>query len=68
MNNGLQQILDSFDQLPEVEKQQVAVEILRRTANSDIPLSDEALVLNAEALFLSLDESENDHEQYSKPR
>ncbi|KAM3094504.1 hypothetical protein ACKFKF_27185 [Phormidesmis sp. 146-12] len=68
MNNGLQQILDSFDQLPEVEKQQVAVEILRRTANLDTPLSDEALILNAEALFLSLDESENDHEQYSKPR
>jgi hypothetical protein len=68
MNNGLQQILDSFDRLPEVEKQQVAVEILRRTANLDIPLSDESLILNAEALFLSLDESENNHEQYSKPR
>jgi hypothetical protein len=69
MNNGSQQILDSFEQLTETEKQQVAVEILRRTANLEISLSDEALALNAEALFLSLDKSEYEHEhQHSEPR
>jgi len=70
MNSGSQQLLDSFEQLPEVEKQQVAAEILRRTISLDIhPLSDEELILSAEALFLSLDESEAENEQqYSASR
>jgi hypothetical protein len=59
-----QQLLDSFDRLSEIEKQQVAVEILRRTLNVEVPpLSDEALTLSAEAVFMSLDESESSHEQ-----
>jgi hypothetical protein len=55
MNGISQQLLDSFERLPESEKQQVAVEILRRTLNVEVPpLSDEALTLSAETIFLSL--------------
>ena len=59
--NSTQQLLDSFEQLSEAEKQQVAAEILRRTIRLEIPsFSDEELVLSAETLFLSLDEFENE--------
>jgi len=61
MNGISQQVLDSFERLPEVEKQQVAIEILRRTIIVEVPpLSEEALLLSAEALFLSLDEAESE--------
>jgi hypothetical protein len=61
MNGISQQLLDSFEQLPEIEKQQVAVEILRRTLNVEVPpLSDEALALSAETIFLNLDEYESE--------
>lgn len=64
MNTTSQQLLDSFEQLPEMEKQQVAAEILRRTISLDMPsLSDEELVSSAEVLFLDLDEGEADNEQ-----
>lgn len=59
VNSVSQQLLSSFEQLPESEKQQVAAEILRRTLKSEQPsLSDEELILNAEAVFLSLDAEE----------
>lgn len=69
MNTTSQQLLDSFEQLPEMEKQQVAAEILRRTVSLDIPyLLDEELVLSAEAVFINLDESEAGNEQqYAEP-
>jgi hypothetical protein len=61
VNNKSQQLLESFDRLPEDEKQQIVAEILRRTLNTDIPsLTDEELTLSAEALFLSLDEWEDE--------
>lgn len=64
-----QHLLDSFDQLSEAEKQQVAIEILRRTLSLDVPLlSAEELTLSAEATFLSLDEEEADYEQQSESR
>lgn len=60
MNTQSQQLLQSFDRLPEAEKQEVVAEILRRTLNVDIPsLTDDELTLSAEALFLSLDEWED---------
>lgn len=59
-----QHLLDSFEQLSAAEKQQVAIEILRRTLNADIPvLSADELTFNAEVIFLSLDEEEADYEQ-----
>ena len=56
MASSVQQLLHSFDLLPEAEQRELAREILRRTVNFDLPSrSDEELVLSAEALFLDLD-------------
>jgi hypothetical protein len=54
-----QEILNNFDRLPDAEQLEVAVEILRRLVHLDFPpLTDEDLVLNAEELFLTLDQQE----------
>jgi hypothetical protein len=59
MTSSVQQLLQSFDLLPDTEKREVAWEILRRTVNFDLPaLSDEELVLRAEELFLEIDRQE----------
>lgn len=59
MMSSVQQMLHSFDLLPEAEQRAVACEILRRTVNFEFPsLSDEELVVTAEALFLELDRQE----------
>ncbi|MGF1481428.1 MAG: hypothetical protein ACFB4I_18415 [Cyanophyceae cyanobacterium] len=58
-----QEILRDFDKLPNTEQLKIAIEILRRTANFDFPpLTDEDLSLNAEELFLVLDQQEAEHE------
>ena len=63
MNTLAQEILKNFDDLPKTEQQAIAVEILKRVINFDVPpLTDEDLVLNAEELFLALDEQEIDYE------
>jgi hypothetical protein len=62
MTLSAQQIIDSFERLPESEKQKVAYEILRRSIHLEIPpLTDDELVAAAENLFLALDarEAEN---------
>jgi hypothetical protein len=67
MNSSSQQLLSSFEQLPETEQQQIAIEILRRTLNVEMPsLEDEALTLSAEAIFLSLDDEEAEDERSAK--
>jgi hypothetical protein len=44
VNETSQKLLDSFERLPEVEKQQLVAEILRRTLNLEIPpLTEEEL-------------------------
>jgi len=59
MSTTTSEILESFDHLPEDEKREVASEILRRTIKLELPpLTDDELVLNAEALFLELDQRE----------
>jgi hypothetical protein len=59
MSTSVEQILDSFDHLSDGEKHQVASEILRRTIKMELPpLTDEELVINAEAIFLELDQRE----------
>ena len=64
MTTFVQQLLDSFDLLSEAEKRELALEILRRTVNFDLPpLSDEELVLSAEELFLELDSREAQDER-----
>jgi len=58
-----QEILKNFDRLPGTEQLEIALEILRRIINFDFPpLTDEDLTLNAEELFLALDQQEPDHE------
>ena len=64
MTTSVQQLLHSFDLLPEAEKRELAWEILRRAVKFDLPsLSDEELVLSAEDLFLELDHREAQDEQ-----
>lgn len=62
MTATVQQLLNSFDALPDADKHQAAVEILRRSAatvEGDLP--DSALVAAAEELFRALDEEEANH-------
>jgi hypothetical protein len=55
----VQQLLDSFDVLPETDKRQVVVEILRRFPSAGAgELPEEALVGAADELFRALDAEE----------
>jgi hypothetical protein len=64
MSMSAQNLIKSFDKLPEAEKQKVASEILRRTINFEMSaLSDEELVLSADELFLDLDRREAEDAQ-----
>ena len=59
MSTVTQSILESFNQLPEPEKRELAAEIIRRTVNLDFPpLTDEDLVVTADSLFIELDRAE----------
>jgi hypothetical protein len=60
MTRAAQKVLDTFETLPEKDKKEIAVEILRRTsAESYGDLDDAALVLAADQVFLELDRREN---------
>ena len=60
VTRNAQTIIRSFDRLSDADKKQVASEIFRRTLKLDfLPLTDDELVLNAEELFLELDERES---------
>jgi hypothetical protein len=55
----VQELLDTFDRLTDSERLDLVLEILKRTIYLDFPpLSDEDLALNAEGIFLELDEQE----------
>jgi hypothetical protein len=59
MSTTAQQLLESFDALPETVKFEVAFEILRRTKDFVFPLlTDDELMANAESTFLELDRRE----------
>ena len=59
MTNAVQKILNTFDNLTYSERLELLSEILRRTVFLVFdPLSDEELTLNAEDIFLALDEEE----------
>jgi len=63
MSTTAQQLLSSFDALPETVKLEVAFEILRRTKDFEFPpLTDDELIDNAEAIFLELDQREMNNE------
>jgi hypothetical protein len=60
MSTSVQHLIETFEELPEDEKQELAIEIIKRTVNFDIPpLTDEELILNAENIFLELDKRES---------
>lgn len=64
MSTITQEFIASFDLLPTATRFEVAFEILRRTKDFDFaPLTNEDLVLNAEILFLELDQQEMNHER-----
>jgi hypothetical protein len=55
----VQELLNTFDRLTDSERLELVLEILKRTVDLDFPpLSDDDLVLNAEEIFLELDEQE----------
>jgi hypothetical protein len=59
MTASVKRILESFDELPEPEKREVASAILRRTLRFDTPpLTEEDLVAEADELFRELDTRE----------
>lgn len=59
MGTPAENLISTFDQLPESEKREVAANILRRTLEIEFPpLSDDELVLSAEDTFLELDSRE----------
>ncbi|MDZ7760897.1 MAG: hypothetical protein U5L00_18480 [Desulfovermiculus sp.] len=60
MPTTVHDILESFEQLPVSQKQEVVREILRRTIDFDFPpLSDDDLVATAEEMFQQLDAMES---------
>jgi len=59
MGTPAQNVIDTFDELPDSEKRDDAAAILRRTLEIEFPpLSDEELTLSAEETFLELDRRE----------
>jgi len=59
MTREAKQVIESFESLPEPERQSVVVEILRRAAADTYPvLEDEDLVFAADQIFLELDRRE----------
>ncbi|MEG4856584.1 hypothetical protein QUB75_02100 [Microcoleus sp. K1-B6] len=59
----VEELLNTFERLTDSERLYLVLEILKRTVYLDFPpLSDEDLVLNAEGLFLELDEEESVYE------
>lgn len=59
MTIAIQNILNTYEQLPEREKRELVAEIIRRSLKLNLPpLSDEDFVLNAEEIFLEYDHRE----------
>ena len=59
MGTPAENVIATFDELPDAEKREVAAAILRRTLHVEFPpVSDEELVLTAEETFLELDRRE----------
>ncbi|MFQ5605092.1 MAG: hypothetical protein ACE5HS_17650 [bacterium] len=60
MTLNAQAVIESFERLSEADKKEVATEIFRRSLKFDFPpLTDDELVMNAEDLFLELDQKES---------
>jgi len=60
MTARVRTLLKTIERLPETERRDLAAEILRLSTHWGCqPLSDEALIENAEHLFLELDQAES---------
>jgi hypothetical protein len=60
MGTPAENVIATFDELPDAEKREVAAAILRRTLQVKFPpLSDDELVLSAEEIFSELDRRED---------
>jgi len=64
VNTAVQQLLESFEALPEADKHRAAVEIFRRvSAAGEGDMPESALVEAADELFRALDAEEAGHAQ-----
>jgi len=62
MTAAVRQLLETLDALPDADKHQAAIEILRRaTAEASGDLPEASLVEAADELFRALDEQEGKH-------
>lgn len=69
LTDSARRLLDTLDRLPEVERHEVFREVLRRAALSEHESpSDDALVVAAEEVFLSLDRGGKANERSSPGR
>ena len=67
MTETVENLLVYFEKLTETEKQDLAIEVVRRTDIFGAPeLSDEEITLAAEDLFLALDREEAEKEAQTK--
>ena len=63
MKKLVEELLNSFEKLPEAEKRELASEIIKRSLAFDLAqLSDDALILAADQVFRQLDKDESIHE------
>src|SRR3989442_5195056 len=59
MTRSVEELLNSFEKLPEAEKRELASEIIKRSLTLDLPeLSDDSLLAAADQVFLQLDKEE----------
>lgn len=59
----VEELLNTFELLTDSERLYLVLEILKRTVDLEFPpLSDDDLILNAEGIFLELDEEESVYE------
>ena len=60
MTRSVEELLNSFEKLPEAEKRELASEIMKRFLSLDLPeLSDDSLLAAADQIFLQLDKEES---------
>lgn len=60
MTKSVEELLKSFEQLPEVEKRELASEIIKRALTLDLPeLTEESFLVAADQIFLQLDKEES---------
>ena len=61
MTRSVEELLNSFEKLPEAQKRELASEIIKRSLAFDLPqLSDDSLLFAADQVFLQLDKLDKD--------